>query len=288
MIRRFSRLSLLWKILLSTSVAVTILFAITGYIVLSAINRTMYASLEQEVQNSFHAYTALWNYRADMLSNTTLMLSELPQVRSAFSTGDRATISDTAGELWRKVSDANAIFLVFSEFGQYVTSLGGDPAPALARDNDIFKAAAAKFPNQAKGFFLQDGELYNISVTPVYLDSPTGEPYLAKALIAGYRIDALVAQQLKEATGSEFLFLQSGGPPVASTLNPRATGAVVRNLSANPSSQLASDGSFKYARVETPLTDIAGRKVGDLYILRSFFDSQSRIDSLYSQIVWVW
>ena len=51
MIRWFSRLSLLWKILLSTSVAVTILFAITGYIVLSAINRTMYTSLEQEVQN---------------------------------------------------------------------------------------------------------------------------------------------------------------------------------------------------------------------------------------------
>src|SRR3984957_12168444 len=154
MIRRFSRLSLLWKILLSTSVAVTILFAITGYIELSAINRTMYTSLEQEVRNSFHAYTSLWNYRADMLSNTSLMLSDLPQVRSAFSTGDRATISDTAGDLWRKVSDANAVFLVFSPFGQYVTSVGGDAAPALSRNKDIFKAASAKFPKQSKGFFL--------------------------------------------------------------------------------------------------------------------------------------
>src|SRR6202042_1733265 len=130
-------------------------FAITGYIELSAINRTMYTSLEQEVRNSFHAYTSLWNYRRDMLSNTSLMLSDLPQVRSAFSTGDRATISDTAGDLWRKVSDANAIFLVFSEFGQYVASLGGEQAPALARNSDIFKAAAAKFPNQSKGYFLQ-------------------------------------------------------------------------------------------------------------------------------------
>jgi signal transduction histidine kinase len=288
MIRRFSRLSLLWKILLSTSVAVTILFAITGYIVLSAINRTMYASLEQEVHNSFHAYTSLWNYRADMLSNTTLMLSDLPQVRSAFSTGDRATISDTAGDLWRKVSDVNAIFLVFSPFGQYVTSVGGDTAPALARNKDIFKTASAKFPKQSKGFFLQDGELYNISVTPVYVDSSTGEQRLANVLIAGYRIDALVAQQLKEATGSEFLFLQTGGPPVASTLNPRATKVVVRNLGATQASQLVSDGLSKYARFETPLTDIAGRKVGALCILRGFDGSQRQIDSLYSKIVVLW
>jgi signal transduction histidine kinase len=288
MIRRFSRLSLLWKILLSTSVAVTILFAITGYIVLSAINRTMYTSLEQEVQNSFHAYTSLWNYRADMLSNTTLMLSDLPEVRSAFSTGDRATISDTAGSIWRKVSDANAIFLVFSPFGQYVTSVGGDEAPALARNRDIFAAASAKFPKQSKGFFLQDGELYNISVTPVYVDSSTGEPRVANVLIAGYRIDALVAQRLKEATGSEFLFLQPGGPPVASTLNPRATAEVVRNLVGAQASELVSDGLSKYARFETPLTDIAGRKVGALCILRGFDGSQRQIDSLYSKIIVLW
>src|SRR5580658_2566145 len=221
MIRWFSRISLLWKILLSTSVAVTILFAITGEIVLSTINHTMYNSLEQEAQNSFHAYTSLWKYREDMLAKTSLMLSELPQVRSAFGTGDQATISDTAGELWRKVSEANAIFLVFSPFGQYVTSVGGDAEPALARNKDIFKAASAKFPRQSKGFFLQDGELYNISVTPVYVDSSTGVR-LANVLIAGYRIDALVAQELKDATGSEFLFLQSDGAPLASTLNPRA------------------------------------------------------------------
>jgi signal transduction histidine kinase len=288
MIRWFSRLSLLWKILLSTSVAVTVLFAITGEIVLTAINRTMYASLEQEVQNSFHAYTALWNYRADMLSNTTLMLSDMPQVRSAFSTGDRATISDTASELWRKVSDANAIFLVFSEFGQYVTSLGGDAAPALAHNKDIFKAAAAKFPNQSKGYFLQDGELYNISVTPVYVDASNGGQRLANVLIAGYRIDALVAQQLKEATGSEFLFLPAGDPPVASTLNLRATRVVVRNLTDSKPAELVSDGLSKYAQFETPLTDIAGRKVCVLYILRCFDGSQHSIDSLYSQIFLLW
>ncbi len=93
-------------------------------------------------------------------------------------------------------------------------------------------------------------------------------------MIAGYRIDALVAQQLKEATGSEFLFLQSGGPPVASTLNSEATNVVVRNLAAAQPDELVSDGISRYARFETPLPGIAGQKVGDLYILRCFDGSQ--------------
>ena len=44
--RRFSRLSLLTKVMLSTSVAITVLFAVTGQIVLSHITQTMSQSLE--------------------------------------------------------------------------------------------------------------------------------------------------------------------------------------------------------------------------------------------------
>ena len=62
---------------------------------------------------------------------------------------------------------------------------------------------------------MQNGELYDISVTPVYVDSGPGEQRLANVLVAGYSVDALVAQKLKEATGSEFLFLQTGGRAAA-------------------------------------------------------------------------
>ena len=286
--RWFSRLSLLWKILLSTTVAVTVLFALTGEIVLNAITRTMYQSLQGEVQNSFHAYTSLWDSRAEMLDKVTRILAAMPQVRLAFDTGDPATISDTAGELWSKVSESNATFLVFDPFGKFVASLGGEMPPSLAGNTEIFRAAAERFPRQAPGFYLQNGELFHISVTPVYVDSGPGTQRLANVLVAGYRVDALVAQKLKEATGSEFLFLQPGGATVASTLNPRATSTVVKNLAGARESQLVSDGVSRYAQLETPLSDITGRKVGDLYILRCFDGSQKRIDSLSSNIILTW
>src|SRR5215467_6104360 len=112
MMSRFSRLSLLWKILLSTSVAVTVLFAITGEVVLYNITRTVSDSLRDEVRTSLQAYTSYWNSRAERLSAVSRLISTMPYVRGAFSTGDRATIQDSAGDLWSKISDANAIFLV--------------------------------------------------------------------------------------------------------------------------------------------------------------------------------
>ena len=59
MIARFSRLSLLWKILLSTSVAVTLLFALTGWIVLRNAVQTTTSTMEDELGASFQAYQSL-------------------------------------------------------------------------------------------------------------------------------------------------------------------------------------------------------------------------------------
>ena len=96
---RFARLSLLWKILLSTSVAITALFTVAGWMVLHDALETTTRGLEEEVQASFQAYRSLWQSRAEKLASMSLILSAMSDVRSAFSTGDQATIRDTAGEL---------------------------------------------------------------------------------------------------------------------------------------------------------------------------------------------
>src|ERR1039457_5505941 len=123
--RRFSRLSLLTKILLSTSVAVTVLFALTGGLVVGHITQTRSDSLQEEVQNGFQAYKSLFQSRADLLSSVSKLLASMNEVRLVLGTGDRATIEDTAGELWSKVSDASPIFLVTDPGGKVIASLGG-------------------------------------------------------------------------------------------------------------------------------------------------------------------
>jgi hypothetical protein len=150
------------------------------------------------------------------------------------------------------------------------------------------QSAAVHFPNQAAGYFVQDGDLYQLSVTPIYVQSSGRDQALINVLVAGYRVDALVAGRLKDSTGgSDFLFQPIGSSKVVSTLNPRATTVVNRNI-ATAGSELVSDGVSEYAWSQTKLTDISGRDVADLRILRSFEDARSRITALYTRIALLW
>jgi signal transduction histidine kinase len=286
----FFRLSLLSKIMLSTSVALTVLFAITGEIVVHKITRTMSDSLQEEVRSSFQAYSSLWQSRAEMLSKISRLIGGMSDFRAVVGTRDQATIRDSAGELWSTISDSSAIFLVTGVTGEVIASLGGH-ASSLGANLDLVKAAAARFPDQASGFFLQCGnpcELYQISVTPVYVQSAERQDLeLLGVLVAGFRADALVAQQLKQTTGSEFLF-QTRGAVLASTLNPRATAVVTRRLARARDSELISDGLTDYAWFEQPLLDIAGKPVARITILRSFEGAHRRIAGLYSNIILLW
>src|SRR5689334_6228131 len=159
---RFRSLPLLAKILLSTTVAITALFAFTGEIVLRHISQTMSDTLDDEVQNSFRSYTALLNSRAELLASVSRVMSAMNEVRLAFSTGDRATIKDTATELWSKVSDANAMFLVTDPQGKVLASLGGVAPLSLEDKLGVVPEASSKFPEQSSGILLQNGELYHI------------------------------------------------------------------------------------------------------------------------------
>jgi signal transduction histidine kinase len=283
----FARLSLLSKVMLSTSVAITVLFGLTGEIVLRHITQTMSQSLADEVQGSFHSYVSLWKARTELLTSVSQIIAGMPDVRAAFSTGDRATIRDTAGELWSKISSLSGVFLVTDPRGRVLASLGGVTLPSLRGDLDLVEMASARFPAQSSGFYVRGTELYHFAVTPVYVQPTRGRTDLISVLVAGYRVDALVAQQLKEATNSEFLFLTSSGV-IASTLNPRATSAVVADLAGKGPQERVNDGVIEYARSETALLDLAGKEVGKICILRSFADAQRRIAGMKTNIIALW
>jgi signal transduction histidine kinase len=283
---RFSRLPLLIKILLSTSVALTVLFAISGNVVLRHIRRSVSDSLEDEVRNSFQAYSSVLEYRTEVLSSVSRMMARLPEVRLAFSTGDQATIKDTADQVWSNISPSSAMFLVTDPAGKVIASLSGKVPLAREKQLDVVREAAPRFPEQSSGFYTHNGELYHLSVTPVYVDS-TPDPALINVLVAGIQIDAAVAQDLKERTASEFLFLTPQGA-ITSTLNPRATEAVVEALRRSSGEHRISDGMLEYARFAEPLTGIGGAPVGEISILRSFEGAQKRIASLTTNIILVW
>jgi signal transduction histidine kinase len=277
MIRSFSRLSLLWKILLSTSVAITLLFALTGWIVLRNAVDTTSSTMEEEVGASLQAYQSLWKARAGLLASVSLTLSQMSDVRSAFGTRDAATIFDTASELWKKLA-IDADLLVTDASGKVIASVGAMPVA----EGDV-RTAAARFPEQVSGFLVHGGRLYHTVFTPVYLEN-----VLQNVLVTGYDVDSLVARRLKADTGgSEFLFVLDG-QPIASSLQPEAARLVASRLPAHPTLEPIGAAGIQYSARPTSLLDIAGHPIGNLWILRSFETATERLAALRRKIILLW
>ncbi len=280
----FSRLSLLWKILIPVSLVMTIVFAVTGWLVERSVVSTTYASVEQEAKASFQAYESLWKARADRLASVSQILSTMSDVRRAFGTQDQATIRDTAGELWSKVDTEDAFFLVSDAQGTVIASLG---APATFVPNDdlpMVRVARAHFPEQARGFVQKADQLFQVVITPVYVQSVGGAAALLDVLVAGYKVDNKVAEGLKRSTGgSEYVFT-SRDYVITSTLGRDATARIMPELLRNPGAPQVSG----YLALPTPLPDVAGTPVGQLFILRSLAGARERLSALRRQILALW
>ena len=132
------------------------------------------------------------------------------------------------------------------------------------------------------------GRLYQVIVTPVYVQS-SGGPGLIDVLVAGYEVNNLTAGQLKDATGgSDFTFV-AGSHVVASTLTGGISSAILsaaNRYSERPGRITA--GHTEYMALTTPLMDVRGHPMGKLSIFRSFATADQRLESLRWNILLTW
>jgi len=278
----FARLSLLWKILLPMSVVLTVVFAAAGWILQNNVVRSTTTSVEREARASFQAYESLWKARADQLAAVSRILSTMSDVRRVFGTGDEATIRDSASELWGRISSEDAFFLVTDPQGKVIASLGASVSIRRNEDFPEMQSALARFPSQASGFLQRGPELFQVVVTPVYVQSVRG-PALLNVLVAGYGVDTALAHRLKDETGgSDFVFV-TAGRVVTSTLPAAVESRIAPRLITTPSG-LAAD----YLALPTPLLDVSGAPIGQLFILRSFEAARQSIAVLRREIVALW
>jgi len=277
--------SLLWKISLSTSIAITLLLAIAGYFVHAQTRAALSRSLETELQGSFRAYESLWKARADLLGKVSLVLSNMRDVRAAFQTNDRATIQDTAGEIWSKISQTSALFVVTDPRGEIIASLGGPQTPGSTFE--VVRDAVPRFPVQSAGFAVRGGDLYELVVTPVYVQTQSG-PGLLNVLVAGFPVDQDVAVDLKQRTGgSDFVFLENG-TAIASTVSPADTLQIARQYHRGAGLQHLELPNQEYAVLGSTLRDISGAAAGDLLIVHNFDAIARDLSSLGTKLVFIW
>jgi len=258
---------LLWRVLISTSLAVTAVFAFTGWMVQRYAANVSEHSLEEEIRTSLQAYQSLWSARVHNLISISKVFSSMSDVRSAFMTRDRATIRDTAAQLWSQVSDQDASFLVLDPTGEVIASLGGDPGFSIAVPQ--MRAVLAQFPRQVYGYARRGSRLYYFVFTPVYVQAGTDQGLLNVLLVA-FDIDKRLALALKQSTnGSDFAFVSCGDVIAATLPLVNAADLSSRKDTQNRARRVKIHRS-DYLLVGTDLKDVSGNVTGELYIIRSF------------------
>ncbi len=286
----FRRLSLLSKIWLSTSVALTVVFATTGLLLQRHAFDATARSVDEGVKTGFQAYETVWRTRGEMLRTVANIVSRMPNVRAAFGTRDGATIRDSAGEVWSSFSDElkqSTFFLVTTPEGAPIAMFNTGQVHSMPQYWPSLREARSQFPRQVSGTLVAGDQLVETVLTPVYIDSGQGRA-LINVLVAGYPINSVLAQGLKESTGgSEFLFL-APGRVFASTLNARATGVLAAKLAEGAPAGRISDGVRQYAVRVRELTGPQGARTGRLIILRSYDSAAEHLVPLRRDLVLMW
>src|SRR6185295_14331234 len=180
-------------------------------------------------------------------------------------------IQDTAAEFWSRVAQNNSpggVFMVTDPQGEVIASLGGN-LPQRGKFAAV-RDAAKRFPEQSDGFSLEGGQLYELVVTPVYVQTQGGSSALLNVLVAGFPVNQNVARDLKDRTGgSDFIFL-SGGLPVASTLDDGETKPIANQYRRVSSVQDLKLDDGEFAVLGATLHDLSGAPAGDLLIIHNF------------------
>ena len=283
---QFSGLSLLWRILISTSLAVVLLFAATAFVVQRYALAAAQSSLENEVRTSSQAYDSLWTARTQSLEAVSRIIGSMSDVRAAFLTRDQATIRDSAQELWTRAEEQGTIFQVLSPAGAPIATLnGGSLTPELSAS--ALAAARRKFPEQVSGYVEQGSRLFYVVLTPVYVQAGADQALL-NILLAGFEVDNSVAASLKNSTrGSDFVFLMHARV-VASTL--ALTG--LKDWSERPQKpgelKRFSAGGADLFSLGSVLSDVEGRPLGELRVIRSLAGARAELNGLERNVGLIW
>ena len=199
--------SLLLKLLLLISVILTAIFGCTGYFLEKSISAQTTRGLEQEVIASFQAYEALWREHTENLQKISSVISGMADVRAAFMTKDSATIQDSAGELWSHISSGNALLAVVDGNGRVMATLGQHSPFRNQETLDFMHADLRAFTTQKAGFLEEHGRLFQVVITPIYVDTAGGGKGLVDVLVTGFELDQDFMHSLKLASGgSDLIF----------------------------------------------------------------------------------
>src|SRR5262245_5659671 len=295
---RAARFRLRDRLFLASALLSTAILLIAAWVINNQVVRQARQHVLTEIEDLLPLYNSVWEENARSLSTLGLTMANSQNVKIIFGDArarrDRETIKEMIADFGGDPDSQVDLALIADGAGNVTfADLRGNEAPVVAEIAAARTVAASQ--QQSQGFAIFGGKLFQVSLTPVLLQSGSDDYQNTLAVLgAGIELNRVVAQKIKQRIHSEVIFL-TADQVYASSLEPEAevgvaetvTAPEVTNAEATRPAEVRVGGHPNLA-FSRQLTGFDGQRVGQVVVLRSLADTGRLFRSISNLLALLW
>jgi signal transduction histidine kinase len=295
---RAARFRLRDRLFLASALISTAILLIAAWVINNQVVRQARQHVLTEIEDLLPVYDSVWEENARSLSTLGLTMANSQNVKIIFGDArarrDRETIKEMIADFGGDQDSQIDLALITDGAGNVTfADLRGNEAPVVAEISAARAVAASQ--QQRQGFAIFGGKLFQVSLTPILLQSGSDDYQNTLAVLgAGIELSRVVAQKIKQRIHSEVIFL-TADQVYASSLVPGAevgvaeivTAPEVTNAEATRPAEVRVGGHPNLA-FSRQLTGLDGQRVGQVVVLRSLADTGRLFRSISNLLALLW
>jgi signal transduction histidine kinase len=286
------------RLFLASALLSTAILLIAAWVINNQVVRQARQQVRAEVEDLLPVYNSVWEENARSLATLGLTMANSQILKIIVgderASRDRETILEMIADFGGDLDSQVDLVLITDGAGNIIfADLRGNETPAVT--NLVAARAVAVSQQQRQGFAIFGGKLFQVSFTPVLLQSSRDEYQNTLAVLGtGLELSRAVAQKIKQRIHSDVIFL-TAHQIYASSLQPEAEVGVaeavttpeVNNAEAARPVEVRVGGYLNLA-FSRQLSGFDGQQVGQVVVLRSLADSGRLFSSISDLLVLLW
>lgn len=297
-IARATRLRLRDQLFLTSALLSTAILLIAAWVINNQVVQQARQQVQNEIEDLLPVYNAVWEENARSLAILGLTMANSPNVKIIFgdtrASSDHETIRQMVADFGGDLASRIDLVLITDGSGKitFADLRGSDTRPVAELDA---AREVAERQQQRQGFAIFGGRLFQLSLTPILLQSGSDEYHNTLAVLGtGLELSRAVAQQIKQRIHSDIIFL-TADRIYASSLEIEAEGGFAQAITTHKinSAEAARPvevrvGGYNNLAFSRQLSGFDGRRLGQVVVLRSLADAGRFFRSISDLLLILW
>ncbi|HWQ31670.1 MAG TPA: HAMP domain-containing sensor histidine kinase [Blastocatellia bacterium] len=295
---RIGRIRLRDRLFLASALISTTILLLAAWVINNQVVRQARQQVQSEVEGLLPVYNSVWEENARSLATLGMTMANSPNVKIIFGDAraarDRQTIREMIADFGGDLAARVDLVLITDGAGRITfEDLRGREETAvsqLAAARDV-----AESQRQQQCFAILGGRLFQLSLTPVLLQSGSDEYQNTLAVLGvGLELNRAVAQEMSRRIHCDVVFL-AADRIYASSLDPAAEAGLAQ-LVASPEISRAEaarpvevrTGDHLNLTFSRQLEGTGGQRVGQVVVLRSLADAGRLFRTISNVLLLLW